>query len=142
MLWEAFGGNGALCHAEALFRHVMAASDLQHLTQVRALKLQAQDDAEVLTEFNDHLRVRVVAYRSADAGQTRDPPAFGSVGLAFPDENTECWRTMVERIAHDLAAAMTAFAFDHQALPGPDFDPNVYNVQVLAEFAAAVLPDA
>ncbi|MBD8021298.1 glycosyltransferase [Brevibacterium gallinarum] len=86
VLWESFGGNGALCNPEALFRHVIAAADLSHLTHVWALRPQARADAEVVAEFADHPRVRIVDYRSPEYFALLERAGYLVNNATFPRE--------------------------------------------------------
>jgi CDP-glycerol glycerophosphotransferase len=58
VLFESFGGNGASCNPEALFRALHRAEDLRHLTSVWAL--DARSAAVFRAEFHGDTRVRVV----------------------------------------------------------------------------------
>jgi len=89
VLWESFGGNGALCNPEAIFRNVIAAPDLQHLTHVWALKPQAQADAEVVADFGNHPRVRVVDYRSPEYFALLETAGYLVNNATFPREFTK-----------------------------------------------------
>lgn len=67
VVWESFGGNGALCSPAALFREVIDAPDLAHLSHVWMLRKDVIDAGEGLArEFAGHPRVRFVEYRSAE----------------------------------------------------------------------------
>lgn len=99
------------------------------------------DAADCFVLSSDYEGQPMVILEALALGTPIITTAFGSVGSAFPDEHTERWGAVVERDVDELAAAMTAFARDHQSLPQPDFDPDDYNAAALAEFAAAVVPD-
>ena len=58
VLFESFGGNGAACNPEALFRAMHRAEDLGHLRMVWALRPQAAD--VLRAEFRGDRRVEVV----------------------------------------------------------------------------------
>ncbi|MDN4615862.1 glycosyltransferase [Leifsonia sp. F6_8S_P_1B] len=64
VLYESFSGNGMLDNPEALFRELLAAEDLQHLTHIWALSDLKQYRAAV-EEFAGHPRVSFVRYGSA-----------------------------------------------------------------------------
>ena len=59
VLYEAYGGRGVLCHPEALFRGLLRAPDLAHLTHVWVLG-DREANAAVVEELRDHPRVRFV----------------------------------------------------------------------------------
>ncbi|MCW2866272.1 MAG: tagF, partial [Marmoricola sp.] len=61
VLYEAFHGNGVLDNPEALFRHLLARADMQHLTHVWSLDTLARHKA-AQREFAAHPRVRFVAH--------------------------------------------------------------------------------
>ena len=64
VFYESFSGNGMLDNPEALFRELLAAPDLKHLTHVWALSDLHQYRAAV-EEFADDPRVTFVRYGSA-----------------------------------------------------------------------------
>ena len=59
VLYEAFGGQGVLCHPEAIFRELLAAEDLQHLHHIWVLK-EGIDRQGALGDLVDHPRVSTV----------------------------------------------------------------------------------
>lgn len=64
VFYESFSGNGMLDNPEAIFRELLAAPDLAHLTHIWALSDLTQYRAAV-EEFAGHPRVSFVKYGSA-----------------------------------------------------------------------------
>jgi CDP-glycerol glycerophosphotransferase len=64
VLYEAFGGNGALDNPEAIFRYLLSAPDMADLEHVWALH-DASSHADIQAEFADHPQVRFVEVNSA-----------------------------------------------------------------------------
>lgn len=65
VLYESFDGHGMLCHPEAIFRHLLASADMEHLDHIWVVS-DPDIYLPVITEFARHLRVRFVRYRSAE----------------------------------------------------------------------------
>lgn len=86
VFWESFGGNGALCNPEALFRNVIKAGDLQHLQHVWALKPGVQKDSRIVQEFEKHPRVKVVDYRSPEYFDLLERAGYLVNNATFPKE--------------------------------------------------------
>ncbi|RKR73339.1 glycosyltransferase [Frondihabitans australicus] len=59
VLYESFAGSGALCNPEAIFRELLAASDLPGLRHVWVLAAGAHEDP-IVAEFRGDPRVRFV----------------------------------------------------------------------------------
>jgi CDP-glycerol glycerophosphotransferase len=63
VLYESFGGNGALCNPEALFRELLAAEDMTDLRHIWVLK-DIRRHRAFRAEFAGHPGVTFVRYRS------------------------------------------------------------------------------
>ncbi len=63
VLYESFAGNGMLCNPEAIFRHLLAAPDQQHLKHVWVLSDFGRY-RHTMAEFADDPRVGFVEYGS------------------------------------------------------------------------------
>lgn len=111
VVWESFGGNGALCSPAALFREVVDAPDLKHLSHVWMVKRDVIDAGEGLVgEFRSHPRVRFIVYRSPEyfgtlerAGRLVNNATFPAEFVKRPDQlylNT--WHgTPLKRMGYD-----------------------------------------
>ncbi|MCX7523093.1 CDP-glycerol glycerophosphotransferase family protein [Microbacterium sp. STN6] len=60
VLYESFGGNGALCNPEAIFRGLRADPDFARLTHVWVLSQHPDDNASFVAEFAGERNVRFV----------------------------------------------------------------------------------
>lgn len=69
VLYESFSGNGALCNPEAIFRYLLDAPDMSHLSHTWALDDFAKHNA-LLQEFAGDDRVSFVETRTASGSPT------------------------------------------------------------------------
>ncbi|WP_307852620.1 glycosyltransferase [Glaciihabitans sp. dw_435] len=63
VLYESFAGNGALCNPEAIFRELLRAPDMQHLTHIWVLDNLARH-TEIQAEFASAPNVRFITRRT------------------------------------------------------------------------------
>ena len=113
VLYESFGGNGALCNPEAIFRGLRADPDFAHLTHVWVLS-NTHDNAAFVAEFAGERNVRFV--RPATSGYYRALATSGYLinNATFPTEFSKragqtylnTWHgTPLKRMGYDIGDA-------------------------------------
>ncbi|MGP5725136.1 CDP-glycerol glycerophosphotransferase family protein [Arthrobacter rhombi] len=83
VLYESYSGNGMICNPEALFRHLLALPEFQHLSHIWVLN-NFQRYASTIEEFRDNPNVKFVRYGSLDYYRVLATSKYLINNVSFP----------------------------------------------------------
>lgn len=118
VLYESFAGNGMLCNPEALFRELLAAPDLRHLTHIWVLSDLRQYWATI-AEFAGASNVRFVRHGSPSYYRALATSQYLINNATFPAQFSKrrgqtylnTWHgTPLKRMGYDIEAGALATA--------------------------------
>lgn len=118
VLYESFGGNGALCNPEAIFRGLRADPGFAHLTHVWVLS-NPEDESEFVSEFAHDPSVRFVQPQTSGYYRALATSGYLVNNATFPVEFSKrtgqtylnTWHgTPLKRMGYDIGDAAARVA--------------------------------
>lgn len=83
VLYESYSGNGMICNPEALFRHLLALPEFQHLSHIWVLN-DFQRYASTIEEFRHNPNVKFVRYGTLDYYRVLATSKYLINNVSFP----------------------------------------------------------